>query len=226
MKLARIELEPVNRFLAGAPELPIVGDDPRHPGRRKVFSAAPIVEAGEIQGYLYVILESEEYAIAADGPWNSNALRLSGRERVLEVGTGSGYQAAVLSLLAREVFSIEIVEPLGLEARQRLKSLGYENVQVRIGDGYAGWPERAPFDRVILTAAPPKIPKALVTQLRDGGIIVAPVGETEQVLVRWIKRGERLIEENHTRFGDHRSGQRDPLRFPPGEVLDAALTET
>jgi protein-L-isoaspartate(D-aspartate) O-methyltransferase len=125
----------------------------------------------------------------------SNALRLGGREKVLEIGTGSGYQAAVLSLLARTVYSIEIVAPLGTTARDRLARLGYRNVQVRIGDGYAGWPEHAPFDRIILTAAPPKMPDALVEQLVDGGIIVAPVGEVDQVLVRWTKRAGRLHRE-------------------------------
>jgi protein-L-isoaspartate(D-aspartate) O-methyltransferase len=118
----------------------------------------------------------------------SDALELTGSERVLEIGTGSGYQAAVLSLLAREVHSIEIVEPLGNAAKARLAELGYRNVHVRVGDGYLGWPEQAPFDRVILTAAPPEIPRALIDQTREGGMIVAPVGEDgRQRLVRWVK---------------------------------------
>ena len=118
----------------------------------------------------------------------SDALDLTGSERVLEIGTGSGYQAAVLSLLAAEVHSIEIVEPLGNTAKARLAQLGYRNVHVRVGDGYRGWPEQAPFDRVILTAAPPEIPQALIDQLKQGGMIVAPVGEDgRQRLVRWVK---------------------------------------
>jgi len=125
----------------------------------------------------------------------TNALRLSGRETVLEIGTGSGYQAAVLSLLVDKLYSIEIVQPLGVQARDRLAMLGYDNVEVRIGDGYAGWPEQAPFDRIILTASPPEMPQALVDQLKEGGIIVAPVGTTEQELVRWIKRDGRLDKE-------------------------------
>jgi protein-L-isoaspartate(D-aspartate) O-methyltransferase len=111
----------------------------------------------------------------------TEALQLRGGERVLEIGTGSGYQAAILGRLAREVYTIEIVPELGEEARQRLERLGFGNVQVRIGDGYAGWPERAPFDRIILTAAPPEVPRALLDQLADGGILVAPVGREGEI---------------------------------------------
>lgn len=129
----------------------------------------------------------------------TEALELSGRERVLEIGTGSGYQAAVLSRLAKEVLTIERIAPLADEAAQRLSRLGYANVHVRIGDGYLGWPERAPFDRIIVTAAPPELPQALVDQLADPGILVAPVGGQgffEQRLVRARKRGGRVeLEE-------------------------------
>jgi protein-L-isoaspartate(D-aspartate) O-methyltransferase len=97
--------------------------------------------------------------------------------RVLEIGTGSGYQAAVLAVLAREVYSIEIVEALAREAAARLKALGYANVTVRAGDGYRGWPDRAPFDAILVTAAPPEIPQPLLDQLAVGGRLVAPVGE-------------------------------------------------
>jgi protein-L-isoaspartate(D-aspartate) O-methyltransferase len=125
----------------------------------------------------------------------TNALELRGHEKVLEIGTGSGYQTAVLSLLAREVYSIEIVPTLGNEAKARLAELGYRNVHVRVGDGYQGWPEHAPFDRVILTAAPPEMPQALVDQLAMGGIIVAPVGDGAQDLVRWRKQPDGLVKE-------------------------------
>ena len=125
----------------------------------------------------------------------TQALRLTGEERVLEIGTGSGYQAAVLALLAADVYSIEIVAPLGERARERLMRLGYDNVTVRIGDGYQGWPAHAPFDRIILTAAPPTMPAALVAQLKEGGILVAPVGEDIQDLVRWTKRDGKLDKE-------------------------------
>ena len=98
------------------------------------------------------------------------------RDRVLEIGTGSGYQAAVLSPLVAHIYTIEIVAGLARSARQRLASLGYTNVTVRQGDGYLGWPEQAPFDRIVLTAAPPELPPALLSQLKPGGRLVAPVG--------------------------------------------------
>jgi protein-L-isoaspartate(D-aspartate) O-methyltransferase len=98
------------------------------------------------------------------------------QQTVLEIGTGSGYQAAVLARLAKRVYSIEIVPELAREAAERLKRLGYDNVTVRCGDGYEGWKEQAPFDRVILTAAPPEIPQALLDQLKRGGRLVAPEG--------------------------------------------------
>lgn len=128
----------------------------------------------------------------------TEALELGGHERVLEIGTGSGYQAAVLSLLAREVYTIERVEPLAAEAAKRLADLGYANVHVRAGDGYLGWPDEAPFDRIILTAAPPRVPEALMRQLAEGGIMVAPVGDEDgaQSLLRVRKRrGELSIED-------------------------------
>jgi len=102
---------------------------------------------------------------------------------VLEIGTGSGYQAAVLSLLAGQVYTIEIVEPLATAAAARLEALGYRNVTVRAGDGYRGWRERAPFDAILVTAAPPEIPQPLLDQLAVGGRLVAPVGEGDQELV-------------------------------------------
>ena len=117
---------------------------------------------------------------------------LDGSEKVLEIGTGSGYQAAVLSVLSREVFSIEIVEPLGKAAKSRLERMGYKNVQVRIGDVYRGWPEEAPFDVIILTASPPEIPKALLEQLADGGILVAPEGDYLQELVSIHRQGNNF----------------------------------
>ena len=104
-------------------------------------------------------------------------------DRVLEVGTGSGYQTAILAELVREVFTIEIVEPLGRRAARLLQDLGYANVHMRIGDGHLGWPEAAPFDAIVVTAAPDRIPESLESQLAPGGRLVIPVGGYEQFLM-------------------------------------------
>jgi protein-L-isoaspartate(D-aspartate) O-methyltransferase len=125
----------------------------------------------------------------------SQALELEGTERVLEIGTGSGYQAAVLSRLAAHVDSMEIVAPLARAAEMRLEALGCVNVDVRVSDGYLGWPERAPYDRIVLTAAPPSVPQALRDQLADCGILVAPVGQSTQRLVRWQKQNDAFVED-------------------------------
>lgn len=124
----------------------------------------------------------------------TEALELSGRERVLEIGTGSGYQAAVLGLLSREVDSIETVMELARRSGNRLADLGYANVHVRSGDGYLGWPERAPFDRILVTAAPPAVPQTLLDQLAEGGVLVAPIGPSpyDQQLLRYRKSEGRL----------------------------------
>jgi protein-L-isoaspartate(D-aspartate) O-methyltransferase len=124
--------------------------------------------------------------------------RLKGTEKVLEIGTGSGYQAAVLSLLSREVYTIEIIEALGKSAAKRLKDQKYNNINVRIGDGYKGWPEKAPFDIIVLTACPPKIPETLLEQLKDGGILVSPVGEYNQELIRIEKHNGKYSRETVT----------------------------
>ena len=116
-------------------------------------------------------------------------------ENVLEIGTGSGYQAAVLAQLTDRVFSIEILEPLARQAEQTLRSLGLTMVRIRVGDGYLGWPEEAPFDAIIVTAAPPRIPQPLVKQLAIGGRLVAPVGEGYQELVVVTKTSEGLQQE-------------------------------
>src|SRR5450759_3713631 len=108
-------------------------------------------------------------------------------DRVLEIGTGSGYQAAVLAQLVAEVYTIEIIEPLAQRAGADLKRLGYTNIQVRAGDGYKGWPEAAPFDAIIVTCAPEKVPPPLVEQLKDGGRMIIPIGpgwDQNMVLLR------------------------------------------
>ncbi len=129
----------------------------------------------------------------------TDLLDLTGAERVLEIGTGSGYQAAVLSLLAQDVYSVEVVPALGQAAKKRLAQLGYDNVHVRVGDGFAGWPDEAPFDAIIVTAAPERIPDALVTQLRPGGRMIIPIGRAHDrqtlTLVRKSDSGHVTVSD-------------------------------
>lgn len=128
----------------------------------------------------------------------SEALELDGTQRILEVGTGSGYQAAVLSRLARHVDTIEVVPELAARARRALSEVGCTNVDVHVGDGWEGIPARAPFDRIVVTAAPESLPEALVAQLAEGGLLVAPVGPQtcDQRLERHMKRNGRLAKED------------------------------
>ena len=128
---------------------------------------------------------SQPYIVA----YMTEALDVQPRHRVLEIGTGSGYQAAVLGQLAREVYTIEIVSGLARTASSVLAELGYSNVHVREGDGYAGWPEQAPFDRIIVTAAPDEIPQPLIDQLAPGGRLVIPVGSQGET--QWMTIVER-----------------------------------
>jgi len=126
----------------------------------------------------------------------TEALELRGDEKVLEIGTGSGYQTAILAELAREVYSVERIPELADEAVERLEGLGYTNVHVRVGNGTLGWPEQAPFDAILVTAGAPKVPKSLKAQLADGGRLVIPVGsEFHQVLYRIRRRGDEFLEE-------------------------------
>lgn len=123
-------------------------------------------------------------------------LKLDGTQKVLEVGTGSGYDAAVLSKLAREVYTIEISPERGREAQLRLKDLGFTNVRVRIGDGNQGWPDQAPFDAILLTAAPEQIPPKLIEQLKVNGRMVAAVGGSPfQQLTLWVKNPEGTVQK-------------------------------
>ena len=134
---------------------------------------------------------SQPYIVA----YMTEALGVEPDQVVLEIGTGSGYQTAVLAELARKVYSIEIVPELAAHARQTLVELGYDNVQVREGNGYLGWPERAPFPRIIVTAAPPEVPQALVDQLAVGGRMVLPVGTDVQEIAIITKTTDGVSEE-------------------------------
>src|SRR5262245_32974059 len=148
---------------------------------------------------------SQPYIVA----FMTEALGLKGGEVVLEVGTGSGYQAAVLAEIASKVYSIEIVASLADEARQRLGALGYRTVEVRAGAGYQGWPDGAPFDGIIVTAAAPKVPDPLKAQLKEGGRLVIPVGDEAQQLMVVTRQGSVYAERRVL-----------PVRFVPmtGEV--------
>ncbi len=128
---------------------------------------------------------SQPYIVA----YMTQSLQLQKSDRVLEIGTGSGYQAAVLGELAQEVYTIEIIPQLGERSKKLLADLGYRNIHVRVGDGYQGWPDKAPFDAIIVTAAPPKLPQPLLDQLKIGGRMIIPVGNTRQELV-FIRRTE------------------------------------
>lgn len=125
-------------------------------------------------------------------------------KRVLELGTGSGYQAAVLAHLVDEVFSVERIKPLLDRARERMRALNYRNVQLRHSDGGLGWPEQGPFDGIIVTAAPSRLPEDLLPQLADGGVMVAPIGEGTQMLTRIVRQG-----------ADYDISEIEPVRFVP-----------
>ncbi len=134
---------------------------------------------------------SQPYIVA----FMTEAAGLQEDDQVLEIGTGSGYQAAVLSRIVDQVYTIEIIPELAQQAKKRLRDLGYENIEVRQGDGYQGWPKQAPFDAVIVTAAPPKLPQELISQLKTGGRMIIPVGDFYQELIRIVKTQEGYEKE-------------------------------
>ena len=152
---------------------------------------------------------SQPYIVA----FMTEQLRPKPSDRVLEVGTGSGYHAAILAELVSEVYSIEIVEPLAKNAEATLQRLGYKNVHAKFGDGYKGWPETAPFDAIIVTCAPDKVPQPLVDQLRDGGRMVIPVGNTFAQQLYLLEKKNGQLKQSATL----------PVRFVPmaGEAQKA-----
>ncbi|HEY4257647.1 MAG TPA: protein-L-isoaspartate(D-aspartate) O-methyltransferase [Candidatus Udaeobacter sp.] len=151
---------------------------------------------------------SQPYIVA----FMTEQLRLKPSDRLLEIGTGSGYQAAILAELVSDVYSIEIVAPLARTAEATLKRLGCKNVHVKIGDGYKGWPEAEPFDAIIVTCAPDKVPQPLVDQLKDGGRMVIPVGERFAQQLYLLEKKNGQIKESVTL----------PVRFVPmaGEATE------
>ena len=144
---------------------------------------------------------SQPYIVA----FMTQQLRPQTSDRVLEIGTGSGYQAAILAELVKEVYSVEIVEPLAKGAEATLARLGYKNVHVKVGDGYKGWPEEAPFDAIIVTCAPDKVPQPLTDQLKDGGRMIIPVGERFAQELYLLEKKNGQLKESVTL----------PVRFVP-----------
>ena len=144
---------------------------------------------------------SQPYIVA----FMTEQLRLSPTDRVLEIGTGSGYQAAILAELAGEVYTIEIVAPLAQSAEAALQRLGYKNVHVKLGDGYKGWPENAPFDAIIVTCAPEKVPQLLTDQLKESGRMIIPVGDRFAQQLYLLEKKNGQLKESVTL----------PVRFVP-----------
>jgi protein-L-isoaspartate(D-aspartate) O-methyltransferase len=185
-----------NQLMAGGIRDPRVleamADVPRHefvPLRMRPFAYAdgplPIGHGQTI---------SQPFIVA----YMTQLLELTKDDTVLEVGTGSGYQAAILGKMAKEVYTIEIVPPLAQSAKELLERLGFQNVHVREGDGYLGWPEKAPFDAIIVTCAPDHVPEPLVNQLKEGGRLIIPIGEEGgiQQLVLLRKKEGKILQEN------------------------------
>ena len=161
---------------------------------REFFVPAALRDHAYENASLPIALEqtiSQPYIVAR----MTAALQLTGRERVLEIGTGSGYQAAILSFLCRRVYSIERLRPLLVEAETQFRKLRITNITTKVGDGARGWPEGAPFDRIILTCAPATIPEALLNQLKTGGIMVAPEGRDRAQALVTVRRTETGFEK-------------------------------
>lgn len=170
-RMVREQLQAPGRGITNRAVLRAMRDVPRHEFVPSELHEAAYDDHPLPIGYGQTI--SQPYIVA----FMTEALSPQPTDRVLEIGTGSGYQAAVLAPLVREVFSVELVEPLARRAAADLQRLAYTNVTVRAGDGYLGWPEKAPFDAIIVTCAPTAIPPALVDQLKDGGRMIIPVGD-------------------------------------------------
>ncbi len=191
-KMVDRQLTGPGRDISNKAVLKAMGEVPRHEFVPKIQQRNAYADSPLPIGHQQTI--SQPYIVA----FMTEQLDPKPNDRVLEIGTGSGYQAAVLSGLVKEVYTIEIVEPLAKRAAATLKKLGYKNVHVKAGDGYKGWPEKAPFDAIIVTCAPEKVPEPLVKQLRDGGRMIIPVGKqgTVQHLFLLRKKGTKIEKES------------------------------
>jgi protein-L-isoaspartate(D-aspartate) O-methyltransferase len=192
LRAAGVEDERVLAAVRAVPRPAFVGEEQREEG----WSNLPLpIGGGQTISQPYIVALS------------SDLLQPKPGDVVLDVGTGSGYQAAVLAEIVKQVYSIEILESLGKSAAARLAEMGYGNIEVKIGDGYAGWPEKGPFDGIVVTAAAPRVPEALVAQLKPGGRMVVPVGGSGdiQYLTLLVKRADGGYDER--RFL--------PVRFVP-----------
>ena len=193
LRQAMIENQIIDRGVSDERVIKAMNDVPRHLFVKESLRDLAYADGPLPIGHNQTI--SQPYIVA----YMTEILQPDTHHIVLEVGTGSGYQAAILSKLVNHVYSIEIIPELGKEAANRLDKLGYDNVTVKIGDGYNGWEEHSPFDRIIVTAAPEQIPKKLVDQLKSGGLMVLPVGKTsfgqDMRVVKKDKTGQVTIQE-------------------------------
>jgi len=196
-----IENQIIDRGVSDERVIKAMNDVPRHLFVKESLRDLAYADGPLPIGYNQTI--SQPYIVA----YMTEILQPDTHHIVLEVGTGSGYQAAILSKLVNHVYSIEIIPELGKEAANRLDKLGYDNVTVKIGDGYNGWEEHSPFDRIIVTAAPEQIPKKLVDQLKSGGLMVLPVGKTS------FGQDMRVVKKDRT--GQVTTQETIPVRFVP-----------
>lgn len=187
-----VEKQLANRYINDPRVLKAMEEIPRHRFVDEKLWPSAYEDSPLPIGYGQTI--SQPYIVA----FMTQALNLPPREnsRVLEIGTGSGYQAAILSRLVDKVYSIERISPLAKRTRRILDELGIDNVEIKVSDGGYGWPEHAPYDGIIVTAAAPEIPAPLTVQLKNGAMLVAPIGpKTQQQLLRLQRRGNKIVEE-------------------------------
>lgn len=188
-QMVKYQLQAPGRDIRDEAVLRIMSRVPRHEFVPVDVRAEAYADVPLPIGHLQTI--SQPYIVA----FMTEQLQPKPDDRVLEIGTGSGYQAAVLSGLVKEVYTIEIIEALGKQAEKTLKRLGYKNVKVRVGDGYQGWPDAAPFDAIIVTCAPDKVPERLVEQLKEGGRMIIPVGDGVSQSLYLLEKKQGKVEQ-------------------------------